>query len=104
MWVATEAGSTLLPEIAKLKKEQAKMREDRKRLAKELKNAEKRRSRLKKRAKQLSGNDLVAVMLLRAAEKGESTTEHGCDAGASSTVADAAVGTPRDADGVGCDA
>lgn len=70
MWLSTADSKTLVPEIARLKQEQQQLRDQRKKLAKELKNAEKKRSRLKKRAKQLTDSDLVAVMLLRASEKG----------------------------------
>jgi molecular chaperone GrpE (heat shock protein) len=55
--------------IKRLKAEQDAVRADRKRVTKELKNAQKRKQRLKKRAKQLSNEDLVSVLQLRAAEK-----------------------------------
>ena len=55
----------LLSGIARLKAEQANLRAERKRVAKELKNAEKRRARLRKRARQLSDQDLVAVLQMR---------------------------------------
>ena len=64
-------GAALVPEIARLKSEQTALREQRKKLAKDLKNAEKRRSRLKKRVKLLTDTDLVAVMMLRVAERKE---------------------------------
>ena len=41
------------------------MRADRKRVAKELRNASKRKTRLRKRARQLSNDDLVAVLVMR---------------------------------------
>ena len=66
-------GSKLLPEIQRLKAEQNALRVKKKQVAKELKNAERKRSRLKKRAKLLSDNDLVAVMMLRTAEKKDTT-------------------------------
>ena len=66
-------GSKLLPEIQRLKAEQAALRVKKQKVAKELKNAERKRSRLKKRAKLLSDNDLVAVMMLRVAEKKDTT-------------------------------
>ena len=62
-------GSKLLTEIQRLKAEQTAIRLSKQKVAKELKNAERKRSRLKKRAKLLSDNDLVAVMMLRVAEK-----------------------------------
>ena len=55
----------LLSGIARLKAEQANLRAERKRVQKELKNAEKRRVRLRKRARQLSDQDLVAVLQMR---------------------------------------
>ena len=69
LWPVNTEGASLVPEIARLKKEQAALRDQKKRLAKDLKNAEKRRSRLKKRAKLLTNTDLVAVMMLRVAER-----------------------------------
>ena len=75
-------GSTLLPEIQRLKTEQATLRMQRQKVAKELKNAERKRSRLKKRAKLLSDDDLVAVMMLRVAEKKDAQhTDEGQAAG-----------------------
>ena len=41
------------------------MRADRKRVAKELRNASKRKTRLRKRARQLSNDDLLAVLVMR---------------------------------------
>ena len=63
--------SALLAGIAKLKEEQKALRNERKRVAKELKNAEKKRSRLKAKAKQLTDEDLLQVLHLRAAAKAE---------------------------------
>ena len=65
--------SALVPEIARLKAERQALRDQRKKLAKDLKNAERKRSRLKKRAKLLSDSDLVAVMMLRVAERKDIT-------------------------------
>ena len=62
-----------MPEIARLKAERQALRDQRKRLAKDLKNAERKRSRLKKRAKLLTDSDLVAVMMLRVAERKDDT-------------------------------
>ena len=69
LWPVSTEGAALVPEIARLKSEQTALREQRKKLARDLKNAEKRRSRLKKRAKLLTDTDLVAVMMLRVAER-----------------------------------
>ena len=51
--------------IDRLKEEQARLRADRKRVAKELRNASKRKTRLRKRARQLSNDDLLAVLVMR---------------------------------------
>jgi acetyl-CoA carboxylase carboxyltransferase component len=51
--------------IAELKAAQAKMHEDKKRLKKELRNAERKRKRIKERARQLTDEDLVAVLMMR---------------------------------------
>jgi cell division protein FtsB len=51
--------------IAELKAEQAKMQEDRKRLKKELRNTARKRKRIKERARQLTEDDLVAVLMMR---------------------------------------
>lgn len=59
-------GSELLDSIERLKKQQRDMKAERKRLAAELRNAEKRRARLRKKAKQLSVEDLVDVLKMRA--------------------------------------
>ena len=61
-------GSTSEPlnrAIDRLKDEQARLRAERKRVAKELKNASKRKTRLRKRARQLSNEDLLAVLIMR---------------------------------------
>lgn len=55
----------LLGCIKALKEQQKQMRNDRKRIAKDLRNAEKRRVRLRKRARQLSDDDLVALIRMR---------------------------------------
>ena len=51
------------------------MRADRKRVAKELRNASKRKTRLRKRARQLSNDDLLAVLVMRQnTEEDQATT------------------------------
>ena len=57
--------SSLTGAIDSLKTEQHRVREERKRLAKELKNAQRRKRRLKGKARQLSNDDLLAVLLMR---------------------------------------
>jgi hypothetical protein len=59
----------ILPEIQRLKAQQKEMVEAKKKIQKELKNAERRRARLKRRARQLTDEDLIAVVALRAGEK-----------------------------------
>ena len=62
-----ELGKDMLKDqIEALKHEQATMRAAKKKITKDLKNAERRRKRLRKRAKQLSDDDLIAVLRMRA--------------------------------------
>jgi chromosome segregation ATPase len=49
-----------------LKDEQQKIKADKQRVAKELKNAQRRKNRLRKRARQLTDQDLVEVLRMRA--------------------------------------
>ena len=63
--------SPLLAGIAKLKAEQKALKAEKKRVAKELKNQEKKRARLKTKAKQLTDEDLLQVLNLRAVSKAE---------------------------------
>ena len=51
------------------------MREERKRHAKELKNAQRRKRRLKTKARQLTNEDLLAVLLLRQEQTAGADTE-----------------------------
>ena len=66
---AERKGKDILAEIQALKESQKRAREAKKDISKDLRNAEKKRQRLKKRAKQLSDQDLLAVMTLRSAEQ-----------------------------------
>jgi chromosome segregation ATPase len=52
--------------IKALKDEQLRIRADKQRVAKELKNAQRRKNRLRKRARQLTDQDLVEVLRMRA--------------------------------------
>jgi len=67
--------------IGDLKGEQQRLKDEKKRLAKELKNAQRRKRRLKGKARQLSNEDLLAVLLMReegattASTNAESTTD-----------------------------
>ena len=65
----TTKGKSIVDEINALKEEQKAARDAKKKVTKDLRNAEKRRQRLKRRAKQLSDDDLLAVMSLRVHEK-----------------------------------
>ena len=60
-----------------MKAEQLHMRAERKRAAKELKNAQRRKRRLKGKARQLSNEDLLAVLLLRQEQAGNADSEEG---------------------------
>ena len=51
--------------INTFKNEQAKLRAERKRVAAELKNAQRRKRRLRTKARQLSNEDILAVLLIR---------------------------------------
>ena len=74
-----------------MKREQQRMRDERKRAATELKNAQRRKRRLKTKARQLSNEDLLAVLMLRQeqAAPSERDGEDGSSPGAASS-ADAA--------------
>jgi len=54
----------LNPKILELKAAQAQMLEDRKRLKKDLRNAEHKRKRIKERARQLTDENLLAVLMI----------------------------------------
>ena len=84
----------ILTEIQALKAEQKLAREAKLKITKELRNAEKRRQRLKKRAKQLSDNDLLAVMTLRSAEQGMRKKEAGEPTAAAAEQSDTGTATP----------
>lgn len=72
--------TSLSKTIADMKGAQARMRAERKRVAAELKNAQRRKRRLRTKARQLSNEDLLAVLLLRQ----EQTAEHAAETGSSS--------------------
>ena len=57
--------TSLSTKIEEMKRQQAIMRAERKRAAKDLKNAQRRKRRLKGKARQLSNEDLLAVLLMR---------------------------------------
>ena len=86
----TGAKASLMQQIDSLKDEQKAARDARKSLNKNLKNALRRKRRLQKKARQLSNEDLVAVLTMReendsrsAASLGEHGDEHEEEADAS---------------------
>lgn len=86
--------ASLNANIAALRSNQQRVRDERKRLAKELKNAQRRKKRLKTKARQLSNDDLLAVLLMReeaSADNAENTS------GPSSGAACSAAGQPAPA-------
>ena len=92
--IAGGQAKNILTEIQALKAEQKLAREAKLKISKELRNAEKRRQRLKKRAKQLSDNDLLAVMTLRSAEQGMRKKEAGEPTAAAAEQSDTGTATP----------
>ena len=83
--------------IADMKTEQARLREERKRHAAELKNAQRRKRRLRSKARQLSNEDLLAVLLLRQEQTAETCADGG-DASSGSGSGGAAPATPAEGD------
>jgi hypothetical protein len=84
--------------IGQLKKEQDTLKKQRATLQKELKTAQKRRSRLKSKARQLSNDDLMAVLMMREKEaesKAQDATAalDGASTGAASSASGAAPST-----------
>ena len=61
-----EKGMPVNQQMADLKKQAEEIKIEKKRVAKELKNEERKRQRLRAKAKQLSAEDLVQVLALRA--------------------------------------
>ena len=96
---AVDVGKNMLDEISELKRKQKEARDAKLTVGKELRNAERRRKRLKLRAKQLSDEDLLAVMSLRTHEKaqaqrkGNSEEEASVHPDASSTSQASSAGT-----------
>ena len=66
---AVDIGKHMLDEISELKRKQKEARDAKLAVGKELRNAQRRQKRLKTRAKQLSDEDLLAVISLRNHEK-----------------------------------
>ena len=71
---ALDQQSVLLQKIKDLHDTQNKLKEQKKKCAKEIKNAVKRKKRLQGKASQLSDADLVEVLRMRKAKKGQEAT------------------------------
>ena len=83
-----------------MKKLQQEQKATRQRVAKELRNEERKRRRLKERAKQLTDEDLLAVLCLRRETKrGPESASQGTAASSQETVssADSAAESSQDA-------
>lgn len=83
---AKTSGYDILGSIQALKEQQKKLREERKLIAKKLKNEEKRRSRLRKKARQLSDQDLVALLKMRSDVQEAAASVEGDEAGSASSA------------------
>ncbi len=81
---AKTSGYDILGSIQALKEQQKKLRDERKLIAKQLKNEEKRRSRLRKKARQLSDQDLVALLKMRSDVQEAGASVEGSEAGSAS--------------------
>ena len=104
-----DSPSGLNKKIAELKAEQTRCLEQKKQLAKDLRNAERKRRRIKDRARQLTDEDLVAVLMMRKETK-RSAAESVADGAALATRAEGAEAVPAphgaetpDADNAGDD-
>ena len=87
---ARRAPENLCKQIADLKAEQIANRIARAKVQKDLKNAQRRRRRLKTKVRQLTNEDLLAVMVMRSEDRGEAA------AGAALAAADAASAAAHD--------
>lgn len=83
----------ILGNIKRLKDQAALLREQKKVVSKQLKNEEKRRKRLRERARQLTDNDLLALLKMR-----EAAANNAEDAIAPSSSSSAASSAAGDAD------
>ena len=84
-------GSSINERIAELKKQQQEQKATRQRVAKELRNEERKRRRLKERAKQLTDEDLLAVLCLRReTRRGPDSASQDATASSQETVSGAA--------------
>ena len=92
-WTAGPRRSTLLADIEGLRKRQRDLKVQREQMARELKNAMRRKKRLRARARQLSNEDLLMVVAMRA----DFHTSKGNNADTS--VGSTAAGSSQDAAG-----
>ena len=80
-----EKGMPVNQKVADLKRKQEEIKAERKKVMKELKNEERKRARLRAKAKQLSAEDLVQVLALRAtASAAKKSKKEAADAAAPS--------------------
>ena len=86
---------SLATKIADMRVEQGRLRDVRKRQAAELKNLQRRKRRLKSKARQLSNEDLLAVLLMR--QPGFSPASASEGAAASGSTSSSAAHAPPDA-------
>ena len=86
---------SLSASIADMKKEQLRMREEKTRATAELKKAQRRKQRLKTKVRQLTNEDLLAVVMLRHEQDAASNQgEEGDSSGGASSSADTLVPAP----------
>ena len=97
--LASSSGTNLTAKIDTLRKEQQTIKAQRQQVMKELKNAQKRKRRLKARAKQLSNEDLLALMCMRQSESSASTAVPPEDPSGAATADGAARPDPTPAQG-----
>ena len=86
---------SLATKIAEMRAEQGRLRDVRKRQAAELKNLQRRKRRLKGKARQLSNEDLLAVLLMRQPSASAASSSSG--AAASSSACSSAASAPPEA-------
>ena len=86
---------SLATKIADMRAEQGRLRDVRKRQAAELKNLQRRKRRLKSKARQLSNEDLLAVLLMR--QPGAKAGRASEGAAASGSACSSAAHAPPDA-------
>ena len=81
---------SLMQTITELKAKQKAQKNERQAIQKQFKNAQQRKRRLKARARQLSNEDLMAVMLMRE-EQASASASTSASSGASSALSSSAV-------------